>query len=77
MGRASSAIDEAGSASPAAQFVPAGPDGVWARPILERWRELTDAAAEPNVFYAPALLLPALKHLKGDREVRVFLLWEG
>ncbi|GAB3461747.1 GNAT family N-acetyltransferase [Azotobacter salinestris] len=36
-------------------------------PCLEDWEELARAAAEPNVFYSPWALLPALEHLSGDR----------
>jgi hypothetical protein len=64
------------SAQPTAQLVATDAAGMWAREIVEKWRTLTDDALEPNVFYSPEILLPALKHLKGDRDVRVFLLWE-
>jgi hypothetical protein len=64
------------SGQPTAQLVATDSTGVWAREIIQKWRTLTDDALEPNVFYSPEILLPALKHLKGDRDVRVFLLWE-
>lgn len=36
-----------------------------------RWAELAADAAEPNCFYAPEMLLPALQHLAGHDEVRL------
>lgn len=36
-------------------------------PYLDDWEALARSAAEPNVFYAPWALLPALRHLAGDK----------
>ena len=41
---------------------------------LDPWRRLVEMAAEPNPFFEPELLLPALGHL-ADEHVRVVLLW--
>jgi CelD/BcsL family acetyltransferase involved in cellulose biosynthesis len=38
---------------------------------LARWSDLAADAAEPNIFYAPELLVPALDHLAGDTHVRL------
>ncbi|WP_277053088.1 GNAT family N-acetyltransferase [Zestomonas thermotolerans] len=45
------------------------------RSYLPMWEELSQAASEPNVFYAPWGLLPALEHLAGDRRVELLFLW--
>ena len=37
------------------------------------WRRLADAALEPNPFYEPWMLLPALEHLRGDAPLEVAL----
>ena len=37
----------------------------------QEWHALADAAVEPNPFYHPALLAPALRHLDGDGGVTV------
>ncbi|QQA41257.1 GNAT family N-acetyltransferase [Pelagovum pacificum] len=49
--------------------------GTWAEPFLDQWRDLSDNALEPNAFYAPEMLLPSLRHLLGDHDVRIFTLW--
>lgn len=41
------------------------------------WRDLAAHAAEPNPFYEPALLLPALRHLREGRRVRCVLVYRG
>lgn len=39
---------------------------------VDRWQELVECTAEPNVFYEPQQLLPALRHLAGpDRAALV------
>lgn len=45
-------------------------------PHLDSWAQLCREASEPNVFYEPALLLPALRHLVGDEEVYVVLVYQ-
>ena len=45
--------------------------------LLDRWQTLADRAVEPNIFFEPALLLPALTHLRGHANVTLFLLWTG
>ena len=37
------------------------------------WRRLASAALEPNPFYEPALMLPALRSLRGETKVEVVL----
>ena len=39
------------------------------------WRRLAAAALEPNPFYEPALLLPALRWLRGDAQLEVVLVF--
>ena len=39
--------------------------------LVRAWRELADAAAEPNPFFAPDLLLPAAHHLPVGTVVRL------
>ncbi|MBH9536250.1 GNAT family N-acetyltransferase [Novosphingopyxis sp. YJ-S2-01] len=45
--------------------------------LLGRWQALADSASEPNIFYEPALLMPAIRHCRGDDDLTLFLLWEG
>lgn len=40
---------------------------------LRAWEELSTAALEPNVFYEPWMLLPALNHLRGGADL-IFVL---
>lgn len=40
---------------------------------LQAWEQLVEQAAEPNAFYEPWALLPALRHLRGGQAVRVLL----
>lgn len=42
-----------------------------------RWAELADHASEPNAFYHPALLRPALEHLDRACEVRPLEVYDG
>lgn len=37
------------------------------------WEQLVDQAAEPNVFYTPWALIPAIHHLSNGQAVRVLL----
>ena len=60
-----------------AQLLRPDADGQWAGDLVEEWSKLADSAIEPNVYYSPELLLPALKHLASGQDVRIFLLWEG
>ncbi|MDV7212389.1 GNAT family N-acetyltransferase [Azotobacter beijerinckii] len=47
-------------------------------PCLEGWEALAREAAEPNVFYSPWALLPALEHLVGDKRFTLlFLVRQG
>jgi len=39
------------------------------------WRRLVESAIEPNVFFEPSLLLPALKHLAGNDRPEFVLLY--
>jgi len=39
------------------------------------WAELAGNAVEPNPFYEPFALLPALRWLDADQDVRVLLIW--
>lgn len=43
--------------------------------IQPQWTALASRASEPNPFYEPWMLLPALRSLRGDSEVRIALLW--
>lgn len=45
--------------------------------LLAQWRGLAREAGEPNCFYEPAMLLPALRHLARDRDVRLLEAWKG
>lgn len=40
-------------------------------PCADEWRALAVGAAEPNPFYHPAILGPALRHLEGGAGVRL------
>ncbi|HVR61932.1 MAG TPA: GNAT family N-acetyltransferase [Polyangia bacterium] len=42
-------------------------------PYLDSWRALAERAAEPNVFYEPAVLLPALRAFAGQRRLALVL----
>ena len=39
--------------------------------LLHQWRDLAHAASEPNPFFEPHLLLPALAHMPGGSSVQV------
>jgi len=43
-------------------------------PWIPQWHRLVVMAAEPNVFYEPEFLLPALRHLRGNDQVGVMLI---
>jgi len=52
----------------------------WDRPdpaMLDRWRDLADNSSEPNPFYHPALLLPALANLDAGAQVRMIEACDG
>ena len=51
--------------------------GMWAKGLDDKWRHLTKIAVDPNAFFGPEVLLPALEHLKGDQDIRIFKLWHG
>ncbi len=40
------------------------------------WQELADGATEPNLFYEPWMMLPALEAFHPKANLRVFLVWE-
>ncbi|MDE2166382.1 MAG: GNAT family N-acetyltransferase [Alphaproteobacteria bacterium] len=42
---------------------------------LRAWEELATEALEPNVFYEPWMLLPALQHLRGGAELAFVLVY--
>lgn len=42
----------------------------WEAPILDAWRELSAIASDPNPSFAPSVLVPALRHMTGGRDVR-------
>ncbi|MDQ4419213.1 GNAT family N-acetyltransferase [Sphingobium sp. DEHP117] len=44
---------------------------VAAAPSAQEWRALAECAAEPNPFYHPAILVPALRHLDEGAQVRM------
>ena len=48
-----------------------------ALPALDAWRQLAKDAVEPNAFFAPEILLPALQHLDLAGEVAVLHCWDG
>lgn len=43
------------------------------RTTIDAWKRLAEVAIEPNAFYEPMMLLPALEHLAEQREVQVLL----
>src|SRR4051812_26157953 len=45
--------------------------------LREPWHELAGAAVEPNPFYEPWMLLPALRRLAGGARVEVILVFRG
>ena len=53
------------------------PGGEGLESHLPEWRRLAANALEPNPFYEPALLLPALRELRGDAAVVVALVFRG
>ena len=40
----------------------------------QAWTELASDALEPNVFFEPELLLPAIKHLLADQDLAILLI---
>jgi len=51
------------------------PGGEGLERYLPEWRQLAANAIEPNPFYEPALLLPALRELRGDADVEIALVF--
>lgn len=45
--------------------------------LLAAWRDLAADAAEPNPFFEPELLLPAVRRLAGGDGVRLLTAWRG
>jgi CelD/BcsL family acetyltransferase involved in cellulose biosynthesis len=67
--RGPAALDLQAKAAPAARFAAARAafvDRAGAAALEPAWRDLAESAAEPNPFYAPALLLPALDAFSAD-----------
>jgi CelD/BcsL family acetyltransferase involved in cellulose biosynthesis len=46
-------------------------------PHVAAWNDLAAAALEPNVFYEPWMLLPAMRDFGGGRDLRVALVYLG
>lgn len=44
---------------------------------IDAWRSLARRALEPSLFAEPELLLPALQHLPGGRQVGLMLIWQA
>jgi CelD/BcsL family acetyltransferase involved in cellulose biosynthesis len=47
------------------------------RALVPEWEKLAARAAEPNVFFEPWMLLPALAHLAADAKVQIALVRDG
>ena len=45
--------------------------------IVPAWEQLARDALEPNPFYEPWMLLPALREFSAGQDVRVALVWQG
>ena len=45
--------------------------------IIPEWQVLASRALEPNPFYEPWMLLPALRAFGAGQDVRVVLVWRG
>ena len=45
--------------------------------IVPAWERLAREALEPNPFYEPWMLLPALREFSEGQDVRVALVWQG
>lgn len=52
-----------------------GPEAL--RPHVEAWQALADHSELPNPFYEPWMLLPAMAHLPGGRDVECLLVHRG
>lgn len=52
------------------------PELLSASRLPAQWEALARGAGEPNCFYEPALMLPALRHLAQDRQVRRIEAWQ-
>ncbi|MBK5265779.1 MAG: GNAT family N-acetyltransferase [Alphaproteobacteria bacterium] len=44
--------------------------------LRSAWESLAANAAEANCFYTPAMILPALRHLEGQDDVRLIEAWQ-
>lgn len=53
------------------------PNHMVLQPCEDSWASLANDTAEPNGFYIPELLRPALRHLGGSEEVRVVEAMDG
>lgn len=45
--------------------------------FIERWQNLANEASEPNPFFEPWCLIPALKHLHGGANLAIYTLVDG
>jgi len=45
--------------------------------LVEAWKDLAREASEPNIFYEPWFLRPALDQFDHHPDLRLFLLWAG
>jgi CelD/BcsL family acetyltransferase involved in cellulose biosynthesis len=45
--------------------------------LLSAWRELAADAVEPNPFFDPQLLVPAVRWLPGGKDVRLLTVWRN
>jgi CelD/BcsL family acetyltransferase involved in cellulose biosynthesis len=45
--------------------------------VVPQWEELALEALEPNPFYEPWMLLPALRAYAGGQDLRIALVWAG
>ncbi|MFX0540908.1 GNAT family N-acetyltransferase [Roseovarius sp. S4756] len=41
---------------------------------IAAWQALLKRSAEPNVFFAPGVLLPAMRHLSNGKQIRIILI---
>jgi hypothetical protein len=47
------------------------------RPWVAAWDDLAALALEPNPFFEPWAVMPALRHFRGSRDVHVLLVTDG
>ena len=44
--------------------------------LIAPWTNLAERALEPNIFFHPAFMLPALTHVTGPQNLKLLLAWE-